>query len=356
MVTEQNTYTGSSKNVKRIGGIIHIVAWGILFGLPFFFTGRENESVTIESYTRFVLVPLSFMFVFYVNYFVLVQRYLFSKQTLSFLLANVILIAFTMILVHFIMQIIPDSLQECRPHREPQLRNIIGFFFGNIMLYILVSALSVAIRMTDRWYKTEAVRKELERSRSEAELQNLKSQLNPHFLFNTLNNIYSLIVFSPERAQDAVHDLSRLLRYVLYESSHPKVPLEKELDFISNYVELMRIRLPEHVRLSTDIDRESSTGVFIAPLLFISLIENAFKHGVSNNKPSFIDMSIRVDGGKLICRIENSSFPKESKDKSGSGIGLVNLKKRLALLYPGNYSFTSEQRGENYFSELILSI
>ena len=153
-----------------------------------------------------------------------------------------------------------------------------------------------------------------------------------------------------------VHDLSRLLRYVLYESSHPKVPLEKELDFISNYVELMRIRLPEHVRLSTDIDRESSTGVFIAPLLFISLIENAFKHGVSNNKPSFIDMSIRVDGGKLICRIENSSFPKESKDKSGSGIGLVNLKKRLALLYPGNYSFTSEQRGENYFSELILSI
>ena len=86
--------------------------------------------------------------------------------------------------------------------------------------------------MTDRWYKTEAVRKELERSRSEAELQNLKSQLNPHFLFNTLNNIYILIVFSPERAQDAVHDLSRLLRYVLYESSHPKVPLEKELDFI----------------------------------------------------------------------------------------------------------------------------
>ena len=197
MVAEQNTYTGSSKNVKRIGGIIHIVAWGILFGLPFFFTGRENESVTIESYTRFVLVPLSFMFVFYVNYFVLVQRYLFSKQTLRFFLANVILIAFTMILVHFIMQIIPDSLQECRPRREPQLRNIIGFFFGNIMLYILVSALSVAIRMTDRWYKTEAVRKELERSRSEAELQNLKSQLNPHFLFNTLNNIYILIVFSP---------------------------------------------------------------------------------------------------------------------------------------------------------------
>lgn len=356
MVAEQNTYTGSSKSMKRIGSIIHIVAWGILFGIPFFFTGRENESVTIESYTRFVLVPLSFMFVFYVNYFILVQRYLFSKQTLRFLLANVILIAFTMILVHFVLQFIPDYMHEYRPHKEPPMRNVVGFFFGNAMLYVLVSALSVAIRMTDRWYKTEAVRKELERSRSEAELQNLKSQLNPHFLFNTLNNIYSLIVFSPERAQDAVHDLSRLLRYVLYESSHSKVPLEKELDFISNYVELMRIRLPENVKLSTEIKRESITGVFIAPLLFISLIENAFKHGVSNNKPSFINIFINVDDGKLICRIENSSFPKESKDKSGSGIGLVNLRKRLSLLYPGNYSFTSEQRGENYFSELILSI
>lgn len=354
MVAEQDTYAGSSKSMKRIGSIIHIVAWGILFGIPFFFTGRESDSVTIESYTRFVLVPLSFMFVFYVNYFVLVQRYLFSKQTLSFILTNVVLIVLTMIIVHIIIQQIPDYVHEYRPHREP--RNVVGFFLGNAMLYILVSALSVAIRMTDRWYKTESVRKELERSRTEAELQNLKSQLNPHFLFNTLNNIYSLIVFSPERAQDAVHDLSRLLRYVLYDSSNSQVPLEKELDFICNYVELMRIRLPENVKLTTDIRRESASGVFIAPLLFISLIENAFKHGVSNNKPSFINLLIMIEGGKLVCRIENSYFPKERKDKSGSGIGLVNLKKRLALLYPENYSFTSEQRGDNYYSELILSI
>ena len=121
----------------------------------------------------------------------------------------------------------------------------------------------------------------------EAELQNLKSQLNPHFLFNTLNNIYSLIAFSPEKAQEAVHDLSRLLRYVLYESSQPFVSLEKDFDFLRNYVELMRIRLPKHVELKTNIVA-SSPGTLIAPLLFISLVENAFKHGVSNNKPSFI--------------------------------------------------------------------
>lgn len=135
-----------------------------------------------------------------------------------------------------------------------------------------------AIKMTGSWYQMESSRRELEKSRAEAELQNLKSQLNPHFLFNTLNNIYSLIAFSPERAQEAMHDLSRLLRYVLYDSSQPMVPLEKELDFIRNYVELMRIRLPEHVKLTTDISA-ATPETQVAPLLFISLIEKLSSMG-----------------------------------------------------------------------------
>ena len=118
------------------------------------------------------------------------------------------------------------------------------FFLRNAMRYRLVVGVSVAIRMTRQWYRAENIRKDLERSRSEAELQNLKSQLNPHFLFNTLNNIYSLIQFDPDRAQQTVHDLSRLLRYVLYDSSRPTVPLKAEMDFLGNYIELMRIRLP----------------------------------------------------------------------------------------------------------------
>lgn len=155
----------------------------------------------------------------------------------------------------------------------------------------------------------ESSRRELEKSRAEAELQNLKSQLNPHFLFNTLNNIYSLIAFSPERAQEAVHDLSRLLRYVLYDSSQPMVPLEKELDFIRNYVELMRIRLPEHVKLTTDISA-ATPETQVAPLLFISLIENAFKHGVSHNKPSFIDLKIHQEGTRIVCSIRTATSRK----------------------------------------------
>ncbi len=338
---------------RNMGRIIHTVAWCILFGLPFFFTGRESTSVTVESYTRFVVGPLSFMLVFYVNYFFLVRRYLYNQRILEFFLANLLLIAMTMVTVHLIMETLPDIPNHRPPRRPPEFQNIVGFLIGNAFLYILVVGLSVAIRMTGNWYQMESARRELEKNRVEAELQNLKSQLNPHFLFNTLNNIYSLIAFSPEDAQKAVHDLSRLLRYVLYDSCQSRVPLEKELDFIRNYVELMRIRLPRYAELKTDI-RNPEHPVEIAPLLFISLIENAFKHGISPNQPSFIHIYIGEEDGRVICRIENSYFPKDEHDHSGSGIGLVNLRKRLALLYPGTSPLVSEQRGNIYFSELII--
>ena len=338
---------------KGIGGIIHIVAWGILFGLPFFFTGKEQQELTLTSYIRTVIVPISFMFVFYVNYFLLVQRFLFRKYTWRFLLSNVVLAAVAILSVHLLMQVLPETnFHHHRPERE--LKDVIFFFTVNALFYFLVAGLSVAIRMTGSWYQMESDRRELEKSHTEAELQNLKSQLNPHFLFNTLNNIYSLIAFSPEKAQEAVHDLSRLLRYVLYESSQPFVPLENELDFIRNYVELMRIRLPQHVALETDIT-SVNPGTSIAPLLFISLIENAFKHGVSNNKPSFIRLNIHQDGRRIICSIRNSYFPKDTEqDKSGSGIGIQNLRRRLELLYPSRHIFTCRQEGDAFNCVLEL--
>jgi LytS/YehU family sensor histidine kinase len=221
--------------------------------------------------------------------------------------------------------------------------------------HLLTAALSVALRMTGSWYKMEAERVELEKSRTEAELQNLKSQLNPHFLFNTLNNIYSLIAISPGQAQEAVHDLSRLLRYVLYESSASCVAAGKDLYFLRNYIELMRIRLPKHVELKTEI-QIASPDTPIAPLLFITPIENAFKHGVSNNKPSFIQIEITAGNRQIDCSIRNSCFPKNAADKSGSGIGLSNLCKRLDLLYPGKYTFAYGQEGNDYACRLTLTL
>lgn len=345
-----------NSNTKILSGIIHAFAWAVLLSLPFFFTGRESQSVTIESYLRFTVAPLSFMIVFYINFFLLINKFLFTKRIKAFICANILLIAVVMTGVHFIHELLPPP-EGFHPPRKPDTEKIIFFIAGNILIYMLVSGLSVAIRMTGSWYAADSARKELERSRSEAELTNLKSQLNPHFLFNTLNNIYSLIAFCPERAQGAVHDLSRLLRYVLYESSQHFVPLSKELDFLHNYVELMRIRLPEQVDVKVNISSVDNEHMLIAPLLFISLIENAFKHGVSYSKPSFIYIRLTTEEpGKIKCSILNSYFPKDKQDKSGSGIGLTNLRKRLSLLYPDRYTFNCERTGDSYVSELELTL
>ena len=345
----------SEKTYRSIGWIIHLVAWGIVFCLPFFFTGRNMEEVTTERYIRFILVPLSFMVLFYLNYFLLIPRYIFVQKTGKFLLVNTALIILTMIAVHALMQLLPPPEMEMPPRPAPDVTEVTFFLLRNAMMYALVAGLSVAIRITARWYEQESTRKELERVRVEAELKNLKSQLNPHFLFNTLNNIYTLILLSPDRAQCAVHDLSKLLRYVLYESNLPAVPIEKEMDFVRNYVELMRIRLPESTDLKIAIDVQEA-GLPIAPLLFISLIENAFKHGASYSGASYIWIHLQESGGSVRCDIENSYFPKDSADRSGSGIGLTNLRKRLELIYPGKYTFSAQREGASYHVKLNLQI
>ena len=336
---------------KYSGWLIHLTAWAVIFGMPLFVTSPDRPLMTGSEYLRFLLVPLSFMVVFYTNYFLLIERYLFTRQTGRFLGGNALLIAAVIVGLHLLFRyVLPPDAQH--PPLPRPWQDSVRFFAGNAALYLLVVGAGVAIRMTGGWYKAEAARQELGHSRTQAELQNLKSQLNPHFLFNTLNNIYSLIQIDTSRAQQAVHDLSRMLRYVLYDSSHPAVPLSAEIDFLRDYIELMRIRLPRHVRLFVSLpDEPSQTPV--APLLFISLVENAFKHGVSNEKPSYITIDIHEIGDQLVCKIKNSYFPKAESDRSGSGIGLQNLAKRLRMIYPERHTFEYGLSGEADYQALL---
>jgi LytS/YehU family sensor histidine kinase len=201
----------------------------------------------------------------------------------------------------------------------------------------------------------DSERKELAKAKSEAELQNLKNQINPHFLLNTLNNIYALIEFDPPRAQQALMDLSKMLRHLLYENNQAYVPLRQEAAFMRNYIALMRIRLADNVKLTTRISHSEQENTLISPLIFISLIENAFKHGISGEKPSFIDISLReLPGGKVEFVSRNSYFPKSESDKSGSGIGLELVKKRLELLYPGNYQWKTSIEKDIYSTILLI--
>ena len=337
---------------NRMKWLIHAILWIVMLAFPFLFFDRGTDNVTISDYLRFLTMLSGIIIVFYVNYLYLVKRFLFSRQMWHFVLANILLFIVLTVVSHFLLEMIPpDETHMPPPHAREN--NFLRFALFDCIKYIFIAALGVALKMTNSWYKAETQRKELEKMRSEAELQNLKSQLNPHFLFNTLNNIYSLIAISSERAQEAVHVLSRLLRYMLYDSSHPFVSIEKDIDFVRNYIELMRIRLPKHAVLNTDI-QILSPDTSIAPLLFISLIENAFKHGVSNNKSCFIDIKILSDHKQIKCAIRNSYFPKDENDKSGSGIGIVNLQKRLELLYPNTHTFVFEREGDVFVSELTI--
>ena len=340
--------------LKYSGWLVHLTAWAVVLGMPLFFTGPNRPLMTGAEYLRFLIVPLSFMAVFYTNYFGLIERYLFSRRLGRFLGCNLLLIGAVMILTHLVFRYIlpPDNIHP--PLARPW-QHAVRFFAGNAMLYLMVVSASVAIRMTGGWYKAETERQRLEHSHTKAELQNLKSQLNPHFLFNTLNNIYSLIQIDPPRAQQVVHELSRLLRYVLYDSSQATVPLNAEIDFLKDYIELMRIRQPHHVKVFVSLpDAPSQTP--IAPLLFISLVENAFKHGVSNEMPSHITIDLHETDNQLNCTIKNSYFPKPASDRSGSGIGLKNLSKRLEMIYPGRYRFQYGHDDDTYTASLSLQL
>ena len=305
-----------------------------------------------HQFLRHSCVPLCYFLIFYINYLWLVPRYLFNDEMRKYIIANAILIFFSSLMLHLLLEAFSTPPPEEFTRRMPP-RWI--FYIRDIVLMIFVAGLGAAIRTSLRWRQAQEMLLEAERQKTEAELKNLKNQLNPHFLLNTLNNIYALIAFNCDKAQEAVQELSKLLRHVLYDNQQTFVPLEKELDFIRNYIELMRIRLPRHVRLDVSLP-ENPSHTLVAPLLFISLVENAFKHGVSNDRPSFIDIDIREEEGVLACRIENSFFPKSEADRSGSGIGLANLCRRLEMIYPGRYEMKYGQHGDTYETLLRINL
>ncbi|HIX27655.1 MAG TPA: histidine kinase [Candidatus Barnesiella excrementigallinarum] len=338
---------------------IHVIAWTIIFLFPLLFFERFESMRRMHDFNllKFYIQPLCIALIFYINYLWLIDKVLFQKKPIRFIIYNLLLIVLTNIisfLVHRMM--VPPEVIHWRPGIIPPPRPGLMQWQDAITLALSVG-LSVAIKMTQKWIISEKERKQLEQERTEAELKNLKNQLNPHFLFNTLNNIYSLIAISPDRAQSAVLELSKMLRYVLYENTQHYVPIEKELEFNQNYIELMRLRLARHVKTEVNIPQGLCRGYKIAPLLFITLIENAFKHGTSATEDSFVSITMREPSqGVIECHIENSCFPKDKTDKSGSGIGLKNLSRQLELLYPEKHSFHTESDTHIYRATLTIDL
>ena len=373
---------GKDKGTRNYTWLLHIAIWVVLFGMPFFSPRPGHPLHGGVDYSRFAVPLVSFFIVFYVNYFFLIKKYLYEKRLTGFILWNILLVALAGLAVHLFFRNgflpVQDSFRpgfedggpggpggpasgtgtpdfgpggpggpEGRPKRtdfrpgrpgpRPWLDSM-GFISRNVIIYLGVIGLAVAVRMTERWYRDEKKRDEREKAATEAELVALKSQVNPHFLFNTLNNIYSLIQIDQDKAQEAVHDLSGMLRYVLYDSEKPSVPLSKETGFLKDYIKLMSMRCSSNVSLDVSLP-ETDSDKQVAPLLFIPLVENAFKHGISTSEPSSIKIELKEEGEYVSFLVENTSFPKNDSDRSGSGIGVKNLQRRLDMLYPGQHSF-----------------
>lgn len=342
-------------NVKNsIKLFLHVLIWCIVLLVPVYIMSREG---TLDSrpYMYYLMQVGTFAILFYFNYLFFIDKLLFNKQFVAYVCVNVILIAVLIGAQTIVQEFLMPPHHNPLPHmagRSPmERRPPIGMrIFTDYLLIVFVIGLSVAIKMTARWYRDSINYEKVKSTQLEADLRNLRSQLNPHFLFNTLNNIYSLIVIDQHKAQDSVHRLSNLLRYVLYDNDRKFVPIDKELEFTRNYIDLMKLRISSHIRLSVLIDNKDSKDM-IASLMFMTLIENAFKHGLSTHKDCFIDIKILVEKEKgVLCTVENSISESEtSLESRNSGIGLANLTKRLELIYPQNHELIVERRSESFF-------
>lgn len=276
--------------------------------------------------------------IFYTNYGFLVEKFLFNKKIVVFVAINLSFVFLFTVLNHYIRDIF-NNMSEIKSDiasRKFAPPPSSYFIYKDFISFFIPIIFSMAAKTFENWSKIETEKNERATEMLNWELQHLKYQLQPHFFFNSLNTIYALIERSPYQAQETVHSLSKLMRYLLYDTDSGKTKLKNEIIFMTEYINLMKLRISEKTKVRMDFPLVSD-NVEVAPLLFISLIENAFKHGISASYPSELVFTMTWDGKTICFHSENTNFPKTEKDKSGSGIGLMNLKKRLELLYPNRY-------------------
>ncbi len=342
---------------KNTTWILHVAVWLMLFLSPLMFS--HEQTISLVRVAAFSIFPLCMMTVFYTNYLWLVPRYYIAHEERFYWIFNMIMILVLAVLMqlwmHLLHPLFPD---DGRPHPEPSFLKQLLFVARNIFNLSVVLFIATSMEISSRWHQMEDERIEMEAARKEAELANLRSQINPHFLLNTLNNIYALTAFDTEKAQKAIMELSKMLRHMLYDNQQSMVNLKEEIQFIGNYVNLMKLRLPQNVEVRFHSNYPEPCNIQVAPLIFISLVENAFKHGVSPTEKSFIDISISAEKDLLTCEIKNSNYPKTQQDRSGHGIGLQQVERRLNLSYPQRHTWKKgiTDNGKQYYSKIEIQL
>ena len=316
-----------------------VAVWAlVLFAMPLatFLSTQDVNATRTSFYVVWGLFQAPLV-VYFANFYLLGPYLFFKRRYWLFMLINLGLILglnSQFFMVYYYRNNIPNM-----PEMDANMW--IGFFSGFLMFLVLncvIVAVAIGIR---HFIRTRQIRQQLKEEKAkntEAELAWLKNQINPHFLFNTLNNISSLTQIDPDAAQDAIAQLSDLLRYAMYETNKKTVPIQGEVEFMRNYISLMKLRCNEMTTVNVQWSIVNGQSE-VAPLLFISLIENAFKHGVSSSRSSTIDISLEQKGNSVVFTCDNTNYPKNDTDRSGSGIGLENTRRRLDLMYANRYSW-----------------
>ena len=341
---------------KRLKIFLHIVFWAFMFLSPMQY--MRGTGMPMLQYLMNCMPSLLLMVVFYANYKWLTYRYFVEGKHRYYTIINFIMIISFSIFLYYWMDFTHDLFQPSyRLTRTPDALDDFLTFVRDCANFCIFATAATCISLAQQWYWADKALRNAEAARVAAELGNLRSQINPHFLLNTLNNIYALTAIDHTRAQSAIQQLSNMLRHMLYDNQEQLVSLADEVQFIENYINLMKIRLPQTVDVKFEKELENP-HTKVAPLLFISLVENAFKHGISSTEPSFIHMSMTQKGNSLCVIIENSNYPKSEKDRSGHGIGLQQVQRRLDLAYYERYEWTKgvSDDGTVYSSTIKITL
>ena len=347
---------------RRLNILTQVIVWMAIFLSPLLYLGLD-DALNLGLYGRCMALPVCMFIAYYVNYLWAIPTYLFKGRHGLYIVLNIVMVL-TLTVANSIWVNWSFSPFSFAPlPSSPQLfdeQDDIGTQVIQTLhtLFNLCVSVGIAtlVRQSVRWVHKEDTIAKAATAQREAELENLRYQINPHFLLNTLNNIYALTAFDQTKAQSAIMELSKMLRHILYEHNEQRITMKEEVAFIHNYVNLMRLRLSADVEIVEDVSVPHSDSLYIAPMLLISLVENAFKHGISPTQKSFIHIHIRATREQIACEIANSNHPKAASDKSGSGIGLHQVQRRLDLLYQGQYTWEkgTDTTENTYTSKITL--
>jgi two-component system, LytTR family, sensor kinase len=330
--------------------VYHTIFWCVLFGI-LMFLGRDANIQFEHQFRNEFLTLLFFMSAVYLNIRFLIPKYL-ARNPLFYLFSAIVLAALVTPIKIFVLYML---FAKNTFYRDILVSNQLPLYFG--MLFVIF--LSTVLKVLTDWWRYQQEKMSLVTQSMQSELRFLRSQINPHFLFNTLNNLYSLTLTKNDKAPEVVLKLAEIMRYMLYESNERRVGLHKEVEFIENYLALEQIRLPKDAEVRFEVEGEVKNHL-IVPLLFVPFIENSFKHGLNRHLDTagFVHIRLKIQADHLTFYIQNSkphNLPECMRPYQG-GIGLQNLTSRLKMNYPFRHTLKLEEADTTFTANMTLEL